>query len=126
MSKAQAGSSRPRRQRGMVGLGLGPELGNWGKAGHRKTRADGWGGSRGSLSRPAGPAEDFPTAARRLDLQLKNPPPSQAVTLLTEYAASLGVSLIFREDQTAGEAQGVGTAGHPGLTPNARPTVSWA
>ncbi|KAM9607886.1 adenosine deaminase domain-containing protein 2 [Trichechus inunguis] len=51
---------------------------------------------------PAGPAGDFPKAARQLNLQLKNPPPGKAMTLLMEYAASLGVSLIFREDHRAG------------------------
>lgn len=109
------------------GPGEGAGLGDLGAARAREEL----GGQMGTSPRvsvpPAGPAGDLPTAARQLGLPLKDPPQGQAVASLAQYAASLGVSLIFREDQTAGEARGPGTAGLPGLTSHeVGGTVSWA
>uniref|UniRef100_G1RJP9 Adenosine deaminase domain-containing protein 2 n=1 Tax=Nomascus leucogenys TaxID=61853 RepID=G1RJP9_NOMLE len=55
-----------------------------------------------NLGEQMGRAPRVPVPPARLSLLLKDPPASQAVSLLTEYAASLGIFLLFREDQPPG------------------------
>ncbi|XP_032139788.1 adenosine deaminase domain-containing protein 2 [Sapajus apella] len=55
-----------------------------------------------SLGEQMGKAPRVPVPPAGLSLPLKDPPASQAVSLLTEYAASLGIFLLFREDQPPG------------------------
>nr|XP_003820916.3 adenosine deaminase domain-containing protein 2 isoform X9 [Pan paniscus] len=52
-----------------------------------------------NLGEQMGKAPRVPVPPAGLSLPLKDPPASQAVSLLTEYAASLGIFLLFREDQ---------------------------
>uniref|UniRef100_A0A8C9GQT5 Adenosine deaminase domain-containing protein 2 n=1 Tax=Piliocolobus tephrosceles TaxID=591936 RepID=A0A8C9GQT5_9PRIM len=58
--------------------------------------------ARENLGEQMGRAPRVAVPPAGLSLPLKDPPASQAVSLLTEYAASLGILLLFREDQQPG------------------------
>ncbi|KAF5918559.1 hypothetical protein HPG69_004994, partial [Diceros bicornis minor] len=95
------GDGQPQATARDGGPWAGARVGKGGQPGLGKA----WGVRIGRFPRvsvlPAGPARDFAAAAGQLSPQLKDPPPAQAVAVLGQYAASLGVSLTFREDQTA-------------------------
>ncbi|XP_003272536.2 adenosine deaminase domain-containing protein 2 isoform X2 [Nomascus leucogenys] len=74
---------------------IGPEAG---AGGREPGAARAW----ENLGEQMGRAPRVPVPPARLSLLLKDPPASQAVSLLTEYAASLGIFLLFREDQPPG------------------------
>uniref|UniRef100_A0A8C0JR30 Adenosine deaminase domain-containing protein 2 n=1 Tax=Canis lupus dingo TaxID=286419 RepID=A0A8C0JR30_CANLU len=83
------------------GPAAGAGAGELGAAGAREDPGARLGRSPRVSVPPAGPAGDVPAAAGQLGLQLRDPRRGQAVAMLAQYAASLGVSLMFREDQTA-------------------------
>lgn len=94
---------------GDIGPRVGTRVWGLGAAQAREDLGERRGRSPSVSLAPAGPSGDFPKAAQRLGLQLKDPKPGQAVALLTKYAASLSISLSFRENWTAGkEVWGLG------------------